>query len=83
MLFAPPISRYLDGDGSGLLGGHTLGPALVFFLGQVIPGAKYRVGGLFLLTRQIDAQLLDQHHDCRRDGECEERAEHGSASEAT
>ena len=50
-------------------------PALVLFLAAVVGLADAYVRALLLLTRELHAELFDEHHHGRRDGQGEERAD--------
>jgi len=74
-LVRPPVLGDLDGNRCGLLRTDALRPPLVLLLAAVVGFAHVRIRGLFLLARQLDTQLLDEHHRRRRDGQGEKSSE--------
>jgi hypothetical protein len=60
------IGGNLDGDGGGVFGWHAFGPSLILLFSEVIAYLSLRIFCLFLLSRQFNAQFLDEHQDCRR-----------------
>src|SRR4029079_5261945 len=74
LLFSPTV-RDLNRDRRGLGHRHALRPALVLLLRALVADALLGIRDLFLLTRKLDAQLLDEHHDGGGNGEREKCAQ--------